>query len=59
MNKAQEDLMDSKKYFLSPDRHGTKMPWKMMQSPFAKTEQADFNSGNSISIKSPKKFVPH
>ena len=51
--------MDNKKYFISPNRYGSTIPWKLMQSPFGKTEQADIPSGNTIAIKSPKKFVPH
>ena len=36
MNKGQEDLMDNKKYFISPNRYGSQIPWKLMQSPFGK-----------------------
>ena len=34
MNASQEDLMDTHKYFISPHRYGSKIPWKLMKSPF-------------------------
>ena len=59
LSKGQEDLMDNNKYFISPNRYGSAMPWKLMQSPFGKTGQSDVNTGNTIAIKSPKKYIPH
>jgi hypothetical protein len=39
MNNSQEDLMDMEKYFISPHRYGTTMPWKLMRSPFGPDDQ--------------------
>ena len=60
MNNSQEDLMDIEKYFISPHRYGTTVPWKMMRSPFAPDDQEiNDKSKNTIAIKSPKMFIPH
>lgn len=56
LSKGQEDLMD-KKYFISPNRYGVQ--WKLMKSQFGDTLKSEINTGNTISIKSPKKYIPH